>query len=62
MRRAGVTDQLEFHPLAFDAGDYRLQMSKKTVTARRVAEINAAIQELAASGWLDRTIKAYGME
>lgn len=61
MRRAGVSDQVEFHPLAFDAGDYRLQMSKKTVSAQRVTEINAAIQELAASGWLDRTIKAYGM-
>lgn len=62
MRRAGVTGQLEFHPLAFDAGAYRLQMSKTTVTAQRVTEINAAIQELAASGWLDRTIKAYGMK
>ncbi|HEX7718600.1 MAG TPA: transporter substrate-binding domain-containing protein [Woeseiaceae bacterium] len=61
MRRAGVSDQVEFHPLAFDAGDYRLQMSKKTVSAQRVTEINAAIQELAASGWLDRTIQAYGM-
>jgi len=61
MRRAGVSDQLEFHPLAFNAGAYRLQMSKETVPAWRVTEINAAIQELAASGWLDRAIKAYGM-
>jgi polar amino acid transport system substrate-binding protein len=61
MRKAGASEKVEFHPLAFDAGDYRLQMSKKTVSAQRVTEINAAIQELAASGWLDRTIKAYGM-
>ena len=59
--RLGVTQAVEFHGLAFDAGSYRLQMSKKTVHPQQLARINAAIQQLAQSGWLDRRIKAYGI-
>ncbi len=60
--RLKLSDQFEFHPLAFDAGEYRLQMSKKSVTVERVAQINAAIQQLAESGWLENSIEAYGFQ
>lgn len=61
-RKLGVADQLEFHPLAFSAGEYRLQLSKATVTARTVVQVNAAIQQLAASGWLADALREYGIE
>lgn len=59
--RLDAESRVAFHPLEFDAGAYRLQMSKDTVTADRVIQINAAIQELTASGWLERSIHAYSI-
>lgn len=61
-KRRGVVDRIEFHPLEFPAGAYRLQMSKKTVSPDRVAAINAAIQRLVASGWTERTLQTYGID
>lgn len=61
-RRRDVAGRIEFHPLAFPAGTYRLQMSKKTVSPDRVATINAAIQRLVASGWTERTLQTYGID
>lgn len=59
--RLDVAPAVEFHGLAFDAGSYRLQMSKKTVSPEQLAAINAAIQVLSQSGWLVRGIEAYGI-
>lgn len=59
--RLNAADAVEYHPLKFDAGAYRLQMSKRTVSAERLAAIDAAIQELAASGWLQEQLSGYGM-
>ncbi len=62
VKRKAVADSVEFHPLVFPAGAYRLQVSKKTVSAERLAEINAAIQRLAASGWMSETLKTYSIQ
>jgi ABC-type amino acid transport substrate-binding protein len=59
MRKAGVAGQLEFHPLSFDAGAYRLQMSRKTVPADLVTRIDGAIQQLAFDGWFDELNARY---
>ena len=59
--KLNAADQIEFHPLAFDAGAYRFQMSKVTISTERLAEINAAIQELDAAGWLASRLDAYGI-
>lgn len=57
-----MADRVEFHPLVFPDGAYRLQMSKKTISADRVAEINAAIQRLLQSGWLSEALEAYSIQ
>lgn len=62
LTRLDVSSDVAFHPLTFDAGTYRLQMSKKTVTAVRLAQINTAIQQLAATGWLAQTLETYGIQ
>jgi polar amino acid transport system substrate-binding protein len=59
--RINAESRVALHPLEFSAGAYRLQMSKKTVTADRVIQINAAIQELAANGWLESSLHAYSI-
>ncbi|MEO1246875.1 MAG: transporter substrate-binding domain-containing protein [Pseudomonadota bacterium] len=59
--RSSVADEVEFHPLAFGAGSYRLQMSKLTVDAAKLADINAALQQLAHSGWLKKRISSYAL-
>ncbi|ANO51010.1 substrate-binding periplasmic protein [Woeseia oceani] len=60
--RLDAANAVEFHRMKFDAGTYRLQMSKKTVTPERLADVNAALQALAQSGWLERGIEAYGIQ
>lgn len=59
--RLDATDAVEFHPVAFDAGSYRLQLSKATVSSAQLAKINAAIQSLQHSGWLENTLAVYGL-
>ena len=61
-RKSGATGAIERHPLEFTAGDYRLQLSRKTVPAALVARLDAAIQQLAASGWLESMIESYGID
>lgn len=60
-KRLSAAEAIEFHPLAFDAGAYRLQMSKQTVSAERVSRVNAAIQELAHNGWLSEKLQSYSL-
>ncbi|HNP36193.1 MAG TPA: transporter substrate-binding domain-containing protein [Woeseiaceae bacterium] len=59
--RLGVAEELEFHPLAFDAGEYRLQMSKASVSEKTVLRLDAAIQQLNASGWLTEALRKYSI-
>ena len=61
VRKLDAGQKLEFHPLTFEAGDYRLQMSKKSVTAELVAQINAAIQQLKSDGWFAGALQKYGV-
>jgi ABC-type amino acid transport substrate-binding protein len=60
--RLGSADAVEYHPLNFDAGTYRLQMSRQTVSAERLGAFNAAIQELAFNGWLADQMKYYDIQ
>lgn len=53
MDRTGVGERLEFHPLSFDAGDYRLQMSRKTVSPVLFERIDAAVRKLKSDGWIE---------
>jgi len=61
IRKLEVRQKLEFHPLTFDAGAYRLQMSKKTVAVELVAQMNEAIQQLKSDGWFARALMKYGV-
>lgn len=57
----GAASAVEFHPLQLNAGNYRLQLSKQTVPAERVAALNEAIQALADSGWLSSKLSNYAL-
>lgn len=59
VRKLEAGQKLEFHPLTFEAGDYRLQMSKKTVAVDLVVQINEAIQQLKSDGWFAGTLQKY---
>ena len=61
IRKMDASQKVEFHPLTFEAGDYRLQLSKKTVPADGFAQINEAIQQLKSDGWFARTMRKYGI-
>jgi polar amino acid transport system substrate-binding protein len=60
--RLGKEIAVEFHPLSFDAGTYRLQMSRQTIPAERLAAFNAAIQELESNGWLADRLRNYDIQ
>lgn len=60
-RRLRVADRVEFHPLVFQAGEYRLQMSRATVPAELALRIDAALQELKSSGWLEAAMRRHGI-
>lgn len=61
IRNKHAEGRVEFHPLTFKAGAYRFQMSKKTVTAERTAQIDAALQALIDSGWTAQRLQSYGL-
>jgi polar amino acid transport system substrate-binding protein len=61
VRKMSAEHKVEFHPLTFEAGDYRLQMSGKTVSAELVARINESIQQLKSDGWFATTVRKYGV-
>ena len=61
VRKMDAAQKVEFHPLTFEAGDYRLQLSKKTVAADGLAQVNEAIQQLKSDGWFARTVGKYGV-
>jgi polar amino acid transport system substrate-binding protein len=61
VRKMDAGQKVEFHPLTFTAGDYRLQISKRTVAVGQVAQINEAIQQLKSDDWFARTVQKYGV-
>ncbi len=59
MRRLGVKDQMERHPLPLPGDDLHFMFSRKTVDARRVEEINRVLERMQRDGRLQEIMRTH---
>jgi len=59
VRRLGVEDQVERHPLILEGDDLHFMFSRKTVDALRVEGINHAIRRMAEDGRLEEIMRKH---
>ena len=59
MKRKGIQDQIEAHPLRIHSGDVALMFSKKSVTPEIVESFNKALQTIKDNGEYKRILDKY---
>lgn len=59
VRKKGLENQVEEHPLVVSSGDVHLMLSRDSVDEQTVTRINAALAELKESGNYQRIIERY---